>query len=181
MRSIPLAFAVAAFLLHMVFGGSFGYHHDEMYFVACGERLAFGYVDQPPLVPWVAALSRALFGDSLRGLRFFPALAGAAAIFLTGILTRRLGGGRFAQLVACLAMLIAPVYLRSQNLLSIPAFEPFFWVLASILLVRIIQEDRPNLWLALGAVAGLGLMTKHTMLFYGAGLVVGSGTIHNSK
>ena len=167
--------ALSAFLfaLHAAFGGGFGYHHDELYFVACGERFALGYVDQPPLVPWLAALSRWLFGESLRGLRFFPAVAGAAGLFLTGLLARRLGAGRFGQIVASLGYLIAPVFLRSQNLLAIPAFEPLFWAGCSYLVVRIIQEDRPRLWLAVGALAGAGLMNKHTMLFYGAGLVAG--------
>lgn len=171
--------ALIGFLLHMACNGGYGYHHDEMYFVACGERFAFGYIDQPPLVPWIAALSRELFDGSLRGLRFLPALFHAASILLTGLLARRLGGGRFAQSLACITVLIAPVYLRTGNLLCIPAFEPFYWVLCSYLIVRIIQEDRPKLWLWVGLAAGLGLMTKHTMLFYVAGL--GAGLVITSQ
>ncbi len=172
-RTVPLAFAAAIFLIHMAFSGGFGFHHDELYFVACGERFAFGYVDQPPLVPWIAALCRWLLGESLRGLRLFPALAGAGAVYVTGLLAARLGGGRLAQGLACLAMLIAPAYLRSQNMLSIPAFEPLLWTLCSYLVVRALQEVRPRLWLGAGLVAGAGLMTKHTMAFYLAGLAVG--------
>ncbi|MFH1998302.1 MAG: glycosyltransferase family 39 protein [Planctomycetota bacterium] len=165
--------ALFGFLLHMVFNNGYGFHHDEMYFVACGERFAFGYVDQPPLVPWIAVLSRNLFDGSLRGMRLLPALFHAATILLTGLLARRLGGGRFAQRVSCIAVLIAPVYLRTGNLLCIPGFEPFYWVLCSYLIVRLIQEERPRLWLFAGLVAGVGLMTKHTMLFYLGGLGLG--------
>ncbi len=167
------AFVVVKLALHLTFNRWYGYHHDELYFLACGHHPAFGYVDHPPLVPWIAALSDLLFGQSLPGLRFFSAVAGAAAVFLTGLLTRRLGGGRFAQAVACIAMITAPVYLRSGNILAIPSFEPFYWVLCSYFVVRVIQEDNPRLWLWVGLVAGIGLMNKHTMAFFGIGLVVG--------
>ena len=169
---VPAVFAVATLLLHLAFNPYFGYHQDEFYFIACGQHLSFGYVDHAPLVPWIARLSQALFGESIAGLRFFPALAGSAAVFLAGLLANRLGGGRFAQALTCLMMLIAPVYLRSTNVLCIPAFEPIYWLLASYFVVRIIQEDNPRLWLAVGAIAGLGLMNKHSMLFFGFGLAV---------
>ena len=167
------AFALLKLGLHLVYNRWYGYHHDELYFLACGYHLAFGYVDHPPLTPFLARLADELFGQSLTGLRFFPALAGSAAVFLTGLLTRRLGGGTFAQALACVCMIIAPVYLRSGNVLAIPSFEPFFWVLCSYLVVRIIQDGNPRLWLAVGVIAGLGLMNKHTMLFWGLGLAVG--------
>lgn len=166
-------FALFTLVLHLVYNRWYGYHHDEFYFLACGYHLAFGYVDHPPLTPWIARLSDELFGQSLIGLRFFPAVAGAAAVLLTGLLARRLGGSRFAQAVACTAFIIAPVFLRTGNVLAIPSFEPLFWVACAYLIVRIIQEDKPELWLAVGAVAGLGLMNKHTMAFFGVGLAVG--------
>ncbi len=165
--------ALLKLLIHLPVLGRYGYFHDELYFLACGERLAFGYVDHAPLVPWIARLADTLFGQSLYGLRISATLAGAAAVFLAGLLARRLGGGRFAQLTACLAMIIAPVYLRTGNMLCIPAFESLFWALGFYLLVRIIQEENPRLWLGLGLVAGIGLMNKHTMLLFGLGLVVG--------
>ena len=169
---VPGVFALMKFLFHLPVLNRYGYHHDELYFIACGQHPAFGYVDHSPMTPWIARLAQTLFGDSLFGLRLFPLLAGTAALFLTGLLVRRLGGGRFAQALACLAMLMAPVYLRSGNMLCIPAFEPFFWVIGFYLLVRIVQEDNPRLWLGVGLVAGLGLMNKHSMLFFGFGLVV---------
>jgi hypothetical protein len=165
------AFAGLKLLIHLPVLHRYGYHHDELYFLACGHRPAFGYVDHAPLVPWIARLADELFGQSLVGLRIFATLAGAAAVLLTGFLTRRLGGGRFAQTIACLSMLIAPVYLRIGNMLAIPSFEVVFWVLGSYLVVRIVQEDAPRLWPWVGLVAGAGLMNKHSMLFFGFGLV----------
>ena len=134
--------------------------------------MSFGYVDHAPLVPWIARLATTLFGESVFGLRIFSTLAGALTIFLIGVLAARLGGGRFAQLLACLAWFVAPVALRSGNMLAIPFFEPLFWVAAALGLVRILQEDDLRGWSWLGLVAGLGLLNKHSMLFFGFGLAV---------
>jgi hypothetical protein len=177
----PLTRADAAFLgglglvkilMHLPVLHRYGYHHDELYFIACGQHLSFGYVDHAPLVPWIARLATTLFGESLVGLRILSTLAGAAAIVLLGLLVRRMGGGRYAQGLACVAMLLAPVYLRTGNLLCIPAFEPIFWLACSYLLVRIIQENQQRLWIWVGLAAGLGLMNKHSMLFFGFGLTM---------
>lgn len=165
------SFALLKLFLHLPVLTRYGYHHDELYFLACGRHLAFGYVDHPPIVPWIARLADVLFGQSLFGLRISAALAGVATVLITGLLTRRLGGGKFAQAVSCLCVIIAPVYLRTNNMLCIPAFEQPLWVLACYLLVRIIREDKPRLWLWLGVVAGFGLMIKHSMAFFGFGLV----------
>src|SRR5262249_24093387 len=96
--------------LHLALAGRYGDWIDELYFIACGAHLDWGYVDHPPLIAVVAALSRALFGDSLRGIRVGPALAGAGLVFLTGWIARALGGRRTAQITAALAAAIAPVY-----------------------------------------------------------------------
>jgi hypothetical protein len=160
-------------LIHLPFLHRYGYHHDELYFIACGEHLSLGYVDHAPMIPWIARLATTVFSDSLVGLRIAATLAGAATVFLTGLLARRLGGGRFAQAVACMAVIIAPMFLRSGNMLCIPAFEPLIWVGCSHVLVRIVHEDEPRLWSWLGLLAGIGLLTKHSTLFLGVGLVAG--------
>ena len=128
--AIPGAFALLKVFMHLPVLHRYGYHMDELYFMACGKHFAAGYVDHPPLVPWIGAFADLLFGQSLVGLRIFSVIAGAVALFLTGWLVKRLGGGWFAQVVACLAMLIAPVYMRSGNMLCIPAFEPLFWMIS---------------------------------------------------
>ena len=177
--SLSAALRVAAGLflahvgLHLGLAGRYGYNGDELYFLACGRRLAFGYVDHAPLVPWIARTSSELFGDSLYALRLAPALAGGLALVLTVLLVRRWGGRSFAQLVAGLAVLLAPAFLRMGSILCIPVFEPLFWTGCSYLVVRCIQDQRSKLWLAVGALAGIGLLNKHTMLFWGAGLAVG--------
>ena len=171
--AVPAGVALLKVLIHLPVLHRYGYHHDELYFIACGNHLSFGYVDHAPLVPWIARLATTLFGESIVGLRIFATLAGVATIVLVGLLVHRLGGGRFAQLIACTAVLVAPVFLRTGNLLCIPAFEPLFWLGCALILVRIIQEDNPRLWPWIGLIAGAGLMNKHSMLFFAFGLGVG--------
>jgi 4-amino-4-deoxy-L-arabinose transferase-like glycosyltransferase len=94
--AIILYLSAFKLLLHFFTNGGYGYFRDELYYLACGEHLDWGYVDQAPLIALVAALSRAVLGDSLFAIRFFPALAGAALVLLTGLIARELGGRRFA-------------------------------------------------------------------------------------
>lgn len=167
------SFALLKLLIHLFFNRYYGYHVDELYFLSCGRHLDFGYVDHGPWVPWMARLSQELFGDSLSALRLIPALAGSLSIFLVGWMTRVLGGGRFAITLSCLGFLIAPIYLLPGNILSLPSFEPFFWTLSVLLLIRLIQTGNQRLWLWIGLVVGFGLLNKHSMLFFIAGLFTG--------
>src|SRR6266576_7364070 len=89
-------FSVAALLVHLLTNGRYDYFRDELYYIACGRHLAFGYVDLPPLSALLVRLSRVLFGDSLFAIRFLPAVAGAGTVALTGVITRELGGRRWA-------------------------------------------------------------------------------------
>ncbi|MGA8366794.1 MAG: glycosyltransferase family 39 protein, partial [Candidatus Acidiferrales bacterium] len=123
--------AVAKVVLQSAGIQHYGFFRDELYYMACGEHLAWGYVDQPPLIAAVAWLARHLFGHSMISLRVLPVVAGAAVVFLTGILTRELGGGRLAQFLAALTILFAPAYLAFDSFLSMNAFEPLFWVLCA--------------------------------------------------
>ncbi len=151
----------------------YGFFRDELYYMACSEHLARGYVDQPPLVALVAWFARHAFGNSIVSIRLLPVIAGAAVVFLTGILARELGGGTWAQFVAAAAVLVAPAYLAFDSFLSMNAFEPLFWLVCAWIAVRIIKGASPKWWLAFGAVAGLGLENKHTMLVFGAAAVAG--------
>jgi hypothetical protein len=172
-RTIVFLIALTKLALHLLTSGRYGYHRDELYFLACADHLDFGYVDHPPMIAWLAAGVRTVLGESLLAIRLLPALAGAVTVVVTGMMVRRLGGDRFAQGLSALAVLIAPVYLRTGNMLHIPAFEALLWSIASYLVIVILQENRPRLWLAAGLVAGVGLLFKFTMLLWGFGLVVG--------
>jgi Dolichyl-phosphate-mannose-protein mannosyltransferase len=160
-------------LVHLFAGRHYGYFRDELYYLACASHLAWGYVDQPPLIALVAKTARWLLGDSLPAIRLLPALAGAATVFLTGWTAHALGGRRFAQVLAALAVLAAPGFLATDHFLSMNALEPLFWTGCAYLLIRIIQTGNQKLWLWFGLLAGVGLENKHSMLLFGFGMVVG--------
>jgi Dolichyl-phosphate-mannose-protein mannosyltransferase len=164
--------ALVKVLLHLLTAGNYGYFRDELYYVAAGEHLDLGYVDFPPFVALIARLTRATFGDSLVALHVFPALAGGAVVVLAGLMARELGGGRFAQGLAALATLVAPNVLVFGTWLSMDAFDQLFWVGGAYVLLLILKRGPPQLWLVFGLIAGLGLLTKLTMLYFGLAVFV---------
>ena len=168
--AILVYLALFKLLLHLLTADNYGYFRDELYYMAAGEHL--DYVDFPPFVAVVAALTRALLGDSLVALHFLPALAGAAVVVLAGLMARELGGGRFAQGLAALATLIPPTFLVFGTWLSMDAFDQLFWVSASYVLLVTLKRDRPRLWLVFGLLAGLGLLTKLTILYFGLAVLL---------
>ncbi|MCE5271821.1 glycosyltransferase family 39 protein [bacterium] len=167
-----LALAGAKLALHLASNAWLHYEYfcDEFYYLACAERLAWGYVDHPPLAPFLLSISRALFGDSIFALRLLPALAGGATVLLAGVLARELGGGRKAQALAALATLAAPVLLSIDSIYSMNAFRPLFWSGAFILTARIINSGEGRWWLWLGVLLGVGLLNKVSLLWFGGGL-----------
>jgi 4-amino-4-deoxy-L-arabinose transferase-like glycosyltransferase len=170
--AIAVYLACVKFAVHMLTAGNYGFYRDELYFLSAGERLDLGYVDFPPLVAIVTAVARGLFGESPAALHFFPAMASAAVVVLTALMARELGGGRFAQVLAALATLIAPNILVFGTWMSMDAFDQLFWALATYVLLMILKQDQPRLWLHFGLVAGLGLLAKVTMLFFGFAVFV---------
>src|SRR5437016_11355328 len=171
--ALIIFFGAVALLIHLLTIGCYGYFRDELYYIACGRHFAFGYVDQPPLSILLLRLSQILLSDSLFAIRLLPALAGAAAVALTGLITRELGGRGWAIALACAGSLCALFNLAVGNFFSMNAFEPLFWMGAVYLLVRIINGGSPTLWLWLGVVLGLGLENKHSTAFFAAGILVG--------
>jgi Dolichyl-phosphate-mannose-protein mannosyltransferase len=171
-HKLIVVFGAVTLLIHFLTNGRYNYFRDELYYIACGQHLAFGYVDLPPLSALLVRLSRVLFGDSLFAIRFLPAVAGALNVALTGMIARELGGRGWAVALSCTASLCALVFLAVGNFFSMNAFEPLFWMGAIYLLVRIINGGSPRLWLWFGALIGLGLENKHSIAFFAAGVCV---------
>jgi hypothetical protein len=172
-RVIAAGLAVLAALLHAATAWRYGYFRDELYFIACSKHLAWGYVDQPPLVA-VAAWLAAPAGYSLLALRALPIAAAALTVYLAVRLARELGGGRFAQLLAGIATLLMPAYLLLGNTLTTTSFEPLFWTLAIYLTLRIVRAPHVSApWVWLGIVAALGAYAKYSMLLPLVGLAAG--------
>jgi hypothetical protein len=173
-RLWPLvAFPIAKLVLHLVTIPGYGFFRDEFYYIACSERLDFGYVDHPPLSILVLRIARALAGDSIWTIRAPAALAGAITVLIVGLIARELGGGRFAQSIAMIAAGLAPVSLALNHFYSMNALDLLFWALAALLVARCAKGPSPRLWVALGLVLGLGLQNKISVLWLGFGLFAG--------
>ena len=171
---LVLGVALAKLVLNVAFHGRYGYFRDELYYIACSDHLAWGYVDHPPLSILILAVTRRLLGDSLDAIRFPAAVAGAVTVVLTALMARRLGGGRFAQVLAAAAAALSPVVLANgARYFSMNAFDLMFWALGAHVLLSILVDGKEKWWLLYGLVAGLGVMNKYSMLFFGFGAVGG--------
>lgn len=170
---LVLCVAAVRLAIYFIAGPNYGYFRDELYYLACGQHPAWGYVDQPPVIGWTAWLIEHTIGTSLWALRLLPALAGTASVVLSGLLARELGGRRWAMLLASLATLMAPVLLALSHLFTMNAFDPLLWTAMAYLLVRIAKNGGQRLWLAVGALAGLTILNKYAVLFWLAGVVIG--------
>ncbi|MGA8868233.1 MAG: glycosyltransferase family 39 protein [Candidatus Sulfotelmatobacter sp.] len=169
--------ALANFLFHLYFNNRYGYFRDEFDYMSCGNHLAWGYVDQPPLIPFLIHICRAVLGDSLRAIRFIPALASSLLIVQTAVLTREFGGRRFALLLSAVCVVVAPQYLSNGSLLGTNCLEPNLWMgcayFAILAIKRSGTKNSPQYWLWFGVVAGLGMEEKYSIALFGFGIVVG--------
>jgi len=165
--------AGVAVLVQMLTNGRYGYFRDELYYLAASDHLAFGYVDFAPLIAGIAYASRKVFGDSLHAIRLVPALAFGAEVLLTGFITRELGGKRWAVLLGCVSVLLAPVILGNASRLAMNPIEPLFWMGCVYFLLRAVNRRQPKLLLWCGVLLGLGLENKHSTVFFLGALVVG--------
>ena len=179
-EAVRLAVGFAAVKLALHVGSNlwqthigYGYFRDEMYYIICGRRLAWGYVDHGPGVAVQARLALALFGRSLAGIRMLTAAAGAGMVFLTGMLAWALGGRRPAQGLAMLGVLISPQYLGTDGYLSMNSVEPVFWMGSLLALVLMARGGSARLWVWFGVLAGLGLLNKPSMAFFLVALLAG--------
>lgn len=171
--AIVLYIAGAKLLLHLLTANRYGIFRDEMYYLACSHHMAWGYVDHPPLTVFMAWCTRHVFGESPLGIRLLPAIAGAALVWITGKLAREMGGGRFAQALAALAVVVVPVYLVGQSWLTDNAVEPLTWMGCIWLVVRAIHTGDGRYWFWFGVLSGLGFENKYSIAFLLLGLLVG--------
>jgi 4-amino-4-deoxy-L-arabinose transferase-like glycosyltransferase len=175
---LAVLFALLKFALHL--GANlweahigWGYFRDEMYYILCGQHLDWGYVDHGPVVALQARLGVALFGKSLAGIRMFSALAGAATVFLTGVITWALGGRRIAQALAMLGILLAPEFLGLDSFLSMNSFEAVFWMAAVLAVLMLLRGASASWWILFGLAGGLGIENKPSMVVFLVALLIG--------
>jgi hypothetical protein len=170
-----LVFYVAIFrlALYLYAAPNYGYSRDELYYLACGEHPAWGYVDQPPLVGWMAWMLEHTVGTGLYALRFLPMLAGVATVLLTGMVAQELGGKRWAMFIAATAAMLGPVFLAVTHVFSMNAFDFPLWTLLVFILLRIQKFGNEKLWLLFGAVLGVTVLNKYGIAFFVTGMFLG--------
>lgn len=149
----------------------FGVHRDEFLYFGMGRHLRFWRMDFPPLIALFANTSRAVFGDTLASVRVLPMIEGAVLMLLAATIARELGGGRFAQVLAAVAVLAAPLYMRASTLFQPVILDQIWWTLALFALVRLARTGESRWWLLVGLALGLGLLTKFSIGFVGVGIL----------
>ena len=169
---IPLVAGIATFGLHLVGNPHYGFFRDELYFIICGRHPQWGYVDQPPIAPLLAAATQ-MFGHSLWLLRAVPAAFAAGGVYVTCLLALELGGGPFAEVVAALTVFFAPVLMNFGMKVSPDMVGLWLWPLAALYTLRLSKGAGLRGWLAIGAIVGVCLQSKYSVLFFAVSLVLG--------
>ena len=177
MKNIPRSLLISSFLLlkfliHLLTLSNYGLHRDEYLYLEEGRRLAWGFMEVPPVTPFFGCLAQ-LLGDGTFAVRIFPVLAGVIMLWLVFKILEVLQAGKTAVIFAGVSFLIAPAFLRSHGLLMPVVFEQLLWTLLAFLTLKIIKNDRPQYWYAFGSALGAAWLTKYAVVFFGISLLVG--------
>lgn len=163
--------SVTTIVIHLLVANRYGFHRDELGILDDARHLAWGYVSYPPFTPFIGRMVLAFWGPSLFAIRFIAALAQAIGVFLTGLISRELGGTTEAQLLSAAAAV--PFCIGIGALMQYTTFDYLFWVLTAYFVSRLLRSGDPRWFLAIGASIGLGMMTKYTMGFFAIGIAAG--------
>ena len=181
-ENAPLIYlAILKFIFLLIFAGNYGIFRDEYYYIECSKHLAWGYVDQPPLSIFILFISRTLFGDSLLAIRIFAYIASCVTVFMSGLIAREMGGGKFAQGLTAFAVIFCGVILGTGSYFSMNAFDILLSAILFYYIIKLLKTGNKKLWLVIGLIFGIGLMNKLTFLFLGFGFAVGLILTKNRK
>jgi len=166
---VAAAFAIA----HIATNGRYGFHRDELQFLSDARHLDWGFVPYPPMTPFLEHIGLSLFGPSLVGLRMFSVIAQAILIVISGLMARDLNGGRLAQVTTTLAVALSPLPIFEATEFQYTSFAMLWYVLITWFTIRLLKTENPRWWLAIGAAVGVGLLTKYSITFFIAGILIG--------
>lgn len=169
---LVIAFATIKLLIHLLTSTNYELHRDAFLYIAQGEHLAWGYLSVPPLTAFLSKILRIITGDSIVAIRFFPALIGTVSVIFINLIVRELGGKKWAQLLASLAFILSPAFLRSNMLFQPVSLNQLFWLIIFFLIIRLINTQNPKYWILISLGFGLGFLTKYSIIFLAAGFVV---------
>ncbi len=152
--------AAAQLALLIATSTRYGYHRDELYFIVAGSHPAFGYPDQPPLVPLLCWALHELAPGSLLVLRLPSALAAAATTVLAAFVAREVGGGARAQLIAACCAASSGFALAIGHFVTTTTFDLLSTSALGWLMIRAVMRRSPASLLAAGMVVGIGCEAK---------------------
>src|SRR5499427_858253 len=171
---VPAWLIAAAFVaVELAVSGRYGFQQDELYFIVAGHHLAFGYVDQPPLVPLLTRVTTGIVGVSPTAVRVIPALASGAVVVIAARLAALFGAGRFGRVLAALATACAPIVIGATHIGNTTPLELLAWAAVLLCVTTALLRHRPRWWLGAGAAAGAGLENNNLMVLLLAGLALG--------
>jgi hypothetical protein len=171
--TVLVGIAAICAIAHILTNGRYGFHRDELQFLSDARHLDWGFVAYPPMTPFLEHIGLSLFGLSLVGLRMFSVIAQAIVIVVSGLMARDLGGGRLAQVSTALAVALSPLPIFEATEFQYTSFGFLWYALIAYFTIRLLKTENPRWWLAIGAAVGLGLLTKYSIVFYIAGILVG--------
>lgn len=173
--STTALFVIAALfgVAHLLTNGQYGFHRDELQFLSDAQHLDWGFVPYPPLTAALEHVGLEIFGLSLVGLRLFSVLAQIVVILVSGLMARDLGGSRLAQIFTAIAVGLSPAPMGNATMFQYSSFDMLWWVLIAWSAIRLLRDDDPRWWMAIGLFAGLGLQTKYSIAFELLGVLVG--------
>jgi hypothetical protein len=180
-RLLLSALVALKLLIHFFTNSQYGFHRDEFLYLDQGQHLGWGFLEVPPLTPFLGKLAVTFFGNDIFFVRLFPALAGAAIVLLIGLTIREMGGKKWAIAFGCLAYISSPAFLRTGTLFQPVGFEHLFWTLCAFILVRSANRGWTVNWYWLGIAAGLAFMNKYSIGFWGLALLLGVALTRQRK
>lgn len=169
---IVLLLLITKLIIHLTTNTNYEVHRDALLYYSLGEHLSWGYASVPPLIAIIGKISVVLFGNTTFALRFFPMLVGLGSILIISDIILHLGGRWKAILIAGLAFILSPAFLRSNTLFQPVSFNQFFWLFTIYLVIKMINKNKPQMWLWIFGVLGLAFLNKYSIAFFGLGLML---------
>lgn len=166
-------FALVTLFIHMSVSINYELHRDAYLYLAQSDHLSWGFLSIPPLTPFVAHYWQLLFGSSVFAVRLIPAMIGVLSIIIIGQIVRELGGRTWSIVLACLAYLVSPAFLRSNSLFQPVSFDCLFWLLGTWAMVGLLRSENRKWWLVLGIIFGFGFLNKYSIVFPALAFVIG--------
>ena len=170
--SVVLTAGLALFtlLIHLFTCTNYELHRDELLYMALGNHISFGYMSTPPMMGFLAFLIQHIFGYSEWGVKLFPILSGVASVVIIAWVVKEFGGKNFAVFVACLAFILSPAFLRSDNMLMPVPFDEFFWLLLTYLAIKLVNSGNEKYWIGIGIITAIAFLNKYSIIFFAAAL-----------